>query len=110
MRAASNGLSAKPHDRSKVLRQASADYFPKICMTQAHASGSAILLHPSCLSPEFANGPLSLFLKNLDVAAYMYGQAIEKEFKKNNFDPSHSKRFMLNYYLGAAIEFESRNK
>ena len=36
----------------------------------------------------------------------MYGEALEKELNKNKLKPDYIKKFILNYYLGAALEFE----
>ena len=100
-------LSVK--ERQNILLQATTSYFSKSCLDIAADQPAKKLMH-ICLGEDFPNGPYTPLLPNIDAAAYLYGKAIEQELKKSGLDQFHAKKFLLNYFLGAALEREKNSQ
>ena len=108
--AAKNSLqTTSVSQRQTILQQATAPYFSKSCLDIGAGQSAKQLMH-ICLGEDFLNGPYTSILPNIDAASYLYGKVIEKEFKNARLDPFYAKKFLLNYFLGAALEFEDQKQ
>lgn len=106
--AASKCLTAPtPSLRQDILLQASAVYYPESCLDIGSGQPAKKLLH-ICLEDDFPKGSYTSILPHIDAASYLYGKAVEKELKNAGIDQMYSHKFMLNYFLGAAADFEER--
>ena len=108
-KAAQRSLSVSPVKRSKLLQNAAASYFSSSCLDSDSTEPASKLNH-ICLGKDFIDGSYTSITENISVAAYMFGKAIENELNKSKNNPEKIKKFMLNYFLGAAQEFETFNK
>lgn len=84
-----------------LLQQSVKTYFPTACSDTKPSAPAKSLPH-ICLGDDFPDGRYTSILENIDAASYMFGKAVEQELLKISVDKNQVKRFMLNYFLGAA--------
>lgn len=89
------------------LQKAVKTYFPETC-SDTGATVAAKYLPHVCLGEDLNTGTYSSILENVASAAYLFGKVVEQELLKSELDKHRVKRFMLNYFLGAAHSFEQR--
>jgi hypothetical protein len=108
--AAVNSLKHKDFTkRRKILMAASAPYFPDACQDTPVSHPAKRLLH-ICLGSDYKGGTYTSVLDNVDAAAYLFGKALEKNFNDAGIDADDQKKFLLNYFLGAALAYESNSQ
>lgn len=108
IRAARHSIDAGHEQRYKILKKASASYFPKSCLDNPSLEPAKYLVY-YCGRNYAENLPYTAVMPYISSGEYMYGIALEKELNKNsNLNPFHAKRLILNYLKSAAVLFEER--
>jgi hypothetical protein len=95
-------------DRQLILQKTVASYYSDSCLDTKATEPASHLIYV-CLGEDFPNGPMASMLSSIDAASYMLGKVIEKRLKASNLSEFHSRKFMLNYYMGAAVDMEGRS-
>lgn len=113
MNAAKMTLKTKHRDKRFVILMDSAkSYHNESCSYQIPPGKSAEYLNHLCWGDDYPDGPFSGVLSEIDAATYLYGKAIQTELRKNLIMKDsmtkdfYVKKFMLNFFLGAQLEFE----
>jgi hypothetical protein len=95
-------------DRQLLLQKTVANHYSDSCLDTKATEPASRLIYV-CLGDDFPNGPMASMLGSIDAASYMLGKVIEKRLKASNLSEFHSRKFMLNYYMGAAVDMEGRS-
>ncbi len=95
-------------DRQLLLQQTVAKHYSDSCL-DTKAIEPASRLNYVCQEDDFPNGPMASMSGSIDAASYMLGKVIEKRLKALNLNEFHRRKFMLDYYLGAAVDMERRS-
>lgn len=116
-KAASDGLKAKnPQQRFTILLHAASPYFADICK-DIESEKPASYLVSICKSDDEKEGVYTDVLPYLEASSYLFGKVVEKELKKNELKSEiketpqnelHINKFMLNYFLGAQLDYKDR--
>ena len=106
--AAVSSLSLPYLERQRNLQKAAASYFPRVCIDTKATALAKSLAH-TCQEVDFKSKRFASSLLNVDAASYMYGKALEQELINSGTRKSHRHKIMLNYFLGAAFEYERQH-